>query len=451
MEQSFIKEREIKMTNSLTSYNINSQVVSRSADQEFLKTFECGNNIGAIQLNESEQKAIVITFNNGMHQMAAEMTWIRTISVLRDRLAFFGEEFIGDMLGYDKPVYADDLTEVEAINLNYDVGFLKPDAKMELLHNSEQIKKYSSRRYQIMEEISMDPISAKALIHNCIKYVLSDIRECTVLEFNDIRNVLKSELLSDDSELIQNISGGEYFGKRTILRSLINMARTGSDNEKQFVYHNMSIIVPIIWKDLSESDKYSFGTTYAEISSSEKKDYVNVVKKVLYNVHGFDYVPENLKSNSFINSAKNLINVHNGYNNFYNEPLAAKLLASMGTIIPDPAVFECVNAVLICRTGNSYGISDGAQGYLVKILDSITTTKWLLYFKNLPKNSDMMYQLGYVGDNVVERWCDVIIRYGLNKLVLNDSWVTRLLKASAEKDVRTIRKMAMNNYSNLQS
>ena len=73
MEQSFIKEREIKMTNSLTSYNINSQVVSRSADQEFLKTFECGNNIGAIQLNESEQKAIVITFNNGMHQMAAEM------------------------------------------------------------------------------------------------------------------------------------------------------------------------------------------------------------------------------------------------------------------------------------------------------------------------------------------------------------------------------------------
>ena len=126
MEQSFIKEREIKMTNSLTSYNINSQVVSRSADQEFLKTFECGNNIGAIQLNESEQKAIVITFNNGMHQMAAEMTWIRTISVLRDRLAFFGEEFIGDMLGYDKPVYADDLTEVEAINLNYDVGFFKP-------------------------------------------------------------------------------------------------------------------------------------------------------------------------------------------------------------------------------------------------------------------------------------------------------------------------------------
>ena len=438
------------MTNALTAYNRNTQVAFCKPETAFLTLFDCDNRIVSIQLSEREQNAIVLNFKSGMHQMAAELTWIRTMSVLRKRLSFLGEEFIGDMLGYDKPVYSDNLTEIEAISLNYDVGFLRRDAKMELMHNSEQIKEYVSRQYQLIDDISMSKTNAMALIHNCIEFVLSDVRELSGLEFISTRERLKSELLSKDSDIIVEIQNGEYFGKRTILRSLINMARTENEKEKPFVYHNMNIIIPIIWKDLSESDKYSFGTTYAEISSSEKKDYVNVIKKILYNVQGYDYVPENLKSNSFIATAKNLINIHNGYNNFYNEPLAAKLLSSMGTIIPDPAIYECINAVLICITGNKYGVSDGAQIYLKKILDNMTALKWLLYFKDLPKNSDMMYQLGYVDDNVVSRWCDVVTNYQLNKLVINDSWTNQLVMASLNKNIVLIRTIAKKRYESLQ-
>ena len=92
----------------------------------------------------------------------------------------------------------------------------------------------------------------------------------------------------------------------------------------------------------------------------------NVVKKILYNVHGFDYVPENLKSNSFKATAKNLIKVHDALNNFYNEPLAAKLLSSMGTMIPDPAVYDCINSVLICiiSFSNQMGLIPAATNWL---------------------------------------------------------------------------------------
>lgn len=125
-------------------------------------------------------------------------------------------------------------------------------------------------------------------------YVLSDMTECTILSFNNIRDQIKHELLTEESDIVIQLKGGQYFAKRTILRSLINLARTDKEEEKQFVFHNMSVIVPLIWPDLAEADKYNFGTVYAEISSTNKKDYVN---------------------------------------NFYNEPLAAKLLVSMGTMI----------------------------------------------------------------------------------------------------------------------
>lgn len=424
----------------------NAQVVSCPTLSGLNEIFDCTSN--TIQLNEMEQQAVIVNFQSQLFIIAAEIVWRRTIDILRNRLSFFGEDFIGDMLGYDKPVMADDLSEQEAIDLNCDVGFLKPNEKMELLHHAEQIKQYTSRQYQMVDQISINKHQAAALISDCIQYVLSDMTECTMLEFNNVRQRLKSELFTEDTDIVILLKNEQYFAKRTILRSLMNMAKTDKEKEKQFVFHNMSVIVPLIWDDLAETDKYSFGTTYAEISSSDKKDYINVAKKILYNVHGFDYVPENLKSNSFKMTAKNLINVHDGFNNFYNEPLAAKLLSSMGSMIPDPAVYDCINAVLICVTGNEYGISIEAQPYLQSILNGMTIPKWELYLKDLPKNTELLRQIAFVkGKNdSVPRWCSEIRKRNLNQMNFTDSWITEILGRSANFEYEIVRRMAKSQY-----
>lgn len=424
----------------------NTQVVASPVLQEINEIFDCTAN--TIQLNEIEQQAVVVNFNSKLYIVAAEIIWRRTIDILRDRLSFFGEEFIGDMLGYDKPIMADNISEQEAIELNCDVGFLKQNAKMELLHHAVQIKQYTSRQYQMVEKINITKNQAMALISDCIQYVLSDMTECTMLEFNNVRQRIKSELFTLDSDIITLLKQGQYFAKRTILRSLMNMAKTNKEEEKQFVFHNMSIIVPVIWNDLAETDKYSFGTTYAEISSTDKKDYINVVKKILYNVHGFDYVPENLKSNSFKATAKNLNKVHDALNNFYNEPLAAKLLSSMGTMIPDPAVYDCINSVLICITGNEYGVSRDAQPYLQEVLNGMTIPKWELYLKDLSKNTELLRQIAFVNgiNDSVPRWCEEVRKRNLNQLNFSEHWIMEFLLHSANCDYDVVRTMAKNQY-----
>lgn len=424
----------------------NTQVVASPVLQEINEIFDCTAN--TIQLNEIEQQAVVVNFKSQLFIVAAEIIWRRTIDILRDRLSFFGEEFIGDMLGYDKPIMADNISEQEAIELNCDVGFLKQNAKMELLHHAVQIKQYTSRQYQMVEKINITKNQAMALISDCIQYVLSDMTECTMLEFNNVRQRIKSELFTLDSDIITLLKQGQYFAKRTILRSLMNMAKTNKEEEKQFVFHNMSIIVPVIWNDLAETDKYSFGTTYAEISSTDKKDYINVVKKILYNVHGFDYVPENLKSNSFKATAKNLNKVHDALNNFYNEPLAAKLLSSMGTMIPDPAVYDCINSVLICITGNEYGVSRDAQPYLQEVLNGMTIPKWELYLKDLSKNTELLRQIAFVNgiNDSVPRWCEEVRKRNLNQLNFSEHWIMEFLLHSANCDYDVVRTMAKNQY-----
>jgi hypothetical protein len=62
-------------------------------------------------------------------------------------------------------------------------------------------------------------------------------------------------------------------------------------------------------------------------------------------------------------AAKNLLSVHNGFNNFYNEPPFADRLAGLAAQyrVPESAQYEFVEAVITCAIGNTYGVSRAAM------------------------------------------------------------------------------------------
>jgi hypothetical protein len=67
---------------------------------------------------------------------------------------------------------------------------------------------------------------------------------------------------------------------------------------------------------------------------------------------------------SVITSAsRNLLRVHNDWNNFHNEPPFAERLRQItaGTHVPETAQAEFVEAVVTCGTGNEYGVSHSAS------------------------------------------------------------------------------------------
>lgn len=66
---------------------------------------------------------------------------------------------------------------------------------------------------------------------------------------------------------------------------------------------------------------------------------------------------------SLVTSAcESLISVHNGYNNFHNEPPFAERLADLAAQnqVPESARHEFVDAVITCAVGNQYGVSTAA-------------------------------------------------------------------------------------------
>lgn len=108
-----------------------------------------------------------------------------------------------------------------------------------------------------------------------------------------------------------------------------------------------------------------------------------LLKTALSLVGGFDFVPENIRSNTFIEVAQKLIDVHYEYDNFYKEPRVIKELASLGTIFPKPAMARCIKALLLVYMGNVYGRSVAAVPIAEKQLNQVSNDDWVDFLENV--------------------------------------------------------------------
>lgn len=402
-----------------------------------------------VALNGAEVKKIRVAFQIQAYDMGVEYAWKRTISILRDKILSFGQDFVLEMLGRPSQDIetSDFLNDTEIISLAFELGFINKTARMKFLQHHEMIQHYSSKYARDNEE-EMEITTAQACIKDCIKYVLGLSDEEFQFSFSNFREQLKQSFIKDNDELLTSLLTSPYFYKRTTIRTLLNLVKSAKGGELDNVLANMNTIIPSIWPDLLSEDRYPIGVAYAESVNEGRTNQVKAFKSLLLKVKGFDYVPENLRSNTFIKAAEELLRVHHEYDNFYNEPKPAKVLLSLGTTIPGPAIGKCLTSVLVCKLGNSYGRSLAAQKYLDEILSGISKDRWSYYLNNvLPGDREILYKL--LGGSPVDRWCEVTKEYNLDLIDCTNTLVTKILAAGRVGNKQNVIKHASKMYDEL--
>lgn len=81
-------------------------------------------------------------------------------------------------------------------------------------------------------------------------------------------------------------------------------------------------------------------------------------------------------------ASNNLLSVHNGMNNFYNEPPFASRLEQVSSQnrVPPSAQLTFVDAVITCATGNPWGVSNAAMPYYLKMIRSFSPSEIAIMF-----------------------------------------------------------------------
>ena len=214
----------------------------------------------------------------------------------------------------------------------------------------------------------------------------------------------------------------------------MNAAKKNSGAHLEHTLANINVIVPSIWQNLRDTEKWQIGHTYAEAYSDGKTVAFSGLKSALLKVKGFDYVPETLRSDTFIKAAEAVLKAHEGLNNFYNEPSAIKNLSKLGSTIPTPAFPACATALFCVVLGNPYGVAWAAQEDAKKMIDRFSKDRWQYYLNHaFPSDTRIMNKI--IQDAPGRKWVEMVQEHKLHELSLKNKNV-----ASGEGDAGRIKK-----------
>ena len=404
----------------------------------------------AIGLKEKEVHKIISAFNNNYFDMGTEFIWRKSINKLKTTISSLGMKFIGEILErsevdeYTSPDKV--LTEFDTIKLAESLGIINKTGTLRLRHSQELMSHFFTE--DVDEELSLP--EAIYIVKTCIQYVLGEQDIKVAVDFSRFRKRVVSETLTIEDQQLQQLISSPLFFIKTTLRVMIASIKTEIGAPLEHVLANFNLILPLIWLNLSEEDKWLVGTTYAEISSSAPPNIIQGIKQALLKVSGFDYVPENLRSNTYKKIAQLVLNAHQGFNNFYLEYAPIKQLAELGTTIPPAAFSICMQAYLCVFLGNYYGRSFNAYKIAENEIKKMSSERWAFYLNKILQNDDIiLYKL--TEEPPTKNFINLCSELKFEKLSIDNIVIKKIIDSAIKNDVSKINDISRTLWGKLRN
>jgi len=397
----------------------------------------------ARQLSSRERKQVIEAYKAGSYELAVNFIWQKSITALKRELGTLGVQFLGEMLGRveltDDDDVVDSITEREALRLAEELGVVSSTEAMRLRQTHEIVGHFARLDpTENDDEIAeMDETEAIRSLKACVKNVLGKPKIEVATKFAEFRIALESETLNEKDDRISTLLASPYFFRKLTISVLLSGIKANTGAKLENALANINTILPKVWKGLRDTERWQVGHTYVEVYASGKSTATKGLKEALLKVRGFDYVPENLRSDTFLKAAESLIKAHESFNNFYNEEGPIRALTKLGSTIPTPAFATCASAVLAIALGNSYGASFIAEPIAKDMMDGFTPDRWAYYLNQcLPGDIRIIDKLLYEGP--ARRWIKLVTKYDLDHINIKNVAVSALISAAGKNDVSKI-------------
>ena len=391
----------------------------------------------AAQLSAREKQQVVTAYGNGSYEMATSFVWGRA---LKRELGSLGLTFLAEMLGRTDIVEDDNvldaITEREAIKLAEELGVVSRAEAIRLRHAQELVS-FFAQRDPAEEDDEMEITDAVGVLLTSVKSVLAKPSIQVAQKFADFRKELESKTFTPDDPQCDTLVGSPYFFRRLAIAVLLAGIRAHTGAKLEHCLANLNLFLPLLWSTTREPERWQVGSTYAQVYADGLQIQTSGLKHALLKVRGFDYVPENLRSQSFLKAADAIIRAHEGMNNFYNEEAPTLHLERMGTVIPAPAIGPCITALLCVRLGNSYGTSWAAWPTADKLLKAQAPDRWIYYLdKILPGETRILDKL--LDSQPQEQWITLAQATFNTDMDFKEKLVSELVSASLAKENKRI-------------
>lgn len=308
----------------------------------------------------------------GLFDSALNYIWNSVIISLRKKIENFGFSFVGQTL--NKKFEESDLNNLrdsELLDLCYKLKLLSEDGYF-LLNQCRDIRNNFSSAHPSMARI--DDRELIVFISRCCKYGIGDDYALKGIDVPGFLSSIKGRKLSSDEIdiWVQNLHE-TFSAQRTLLVPMLMGIYCDSESSETTRLNALRICSGIS-SLFDDSIKSQLIIQYNDYFVNGKKEKWNAAKIFFEKLNLINLLSTSDQHAIVKNACDNLLNAHNGFNNFYNEPPFAERLYELSkkNSIPETVQSEYVYAVLMGYVGNGYGVSNAAVKYYKSMIENFS-------------------------------------------------------------------------------
>jgi len=321
----------------------------------------------------------IVAVGTGLFDAALNYLWDETIKQLRLRISngyldYFFDISINDdnRKNYKTEEDLTKLNDATLIEGAYKIGLISEIGYHHLDYIRYMRNKTSAAHPNENELTGLNLINWMEI---CIKEVITLPASNNLIKVKELLTNIKNGVIDEEQAEVIAAFFIELDPIRidNLLRAIFSIYTDMNTNQQTKT--NINYLAENLWSLASDEVKDECGIRYATYVANNSSN-LNEAKQFLELVNGLSYVPDSVKTPAIRTALRNLMIMHKGINNFYNEPsFARQLLNVVGQHgeIPKQLIYEYTKTVISVFLTNGLGECWDANPIYIELIRKFNT------------------------------------------------------------------------------
>ena len=309
-----------------------------------------------------------IAISTGLFDGAINYAWNATILHLRQRVRDFGLPVVSQIL--QKQFEEKDLIELqdsELLDLCLKLNLITEDGYFFLNQCRDTRNNFSAAHPTIGKINDREFIT---FLNRCVRYALSDESSPKGVDISDFISAIKGSRFTQEQlkVWIERIDA-THDAQRELLFDMLHGIYCDPSSPETTRLNALDICSAYVPK-FTSSIKSNLINRHQDYLAKGDTQRHKASQQFFEKLGLISLLTESEQHSVIYKALKDLWNVHQGINNFYNEPPFAERLYNLSKQVGIPSTIRetYVNIIVCCYIGNGYGVSWAAEPYYEKMI-----------------------------------------------------------------------------------
>lgn len=300
---------------------------------------------------------MIVAISTGLFDSAVNYAWNLSVMQLREKLRGFGLHVVSQIT---KKKFEDEdlleLKDIDLLGLCLSLNLITEDGYF-FLDQSRDVRNNFSAAHPPMG--GLDDHEFLAFLSRCTKYALGNDYNPRGVDLTTFFRELKARRFNDaqSSEWISRLEG-THEAQRNLLITTLHGIYCDPASSQETRLNALDLCKHFAPKFTSKL-KSSLLEQHSEYVASGKDDKHEASRRFFASIIMLGLLSSSENHTLISRACKTLHSVHDGWDNFHNEPPFAQRLRELSeqVAVPEPTQLEFVYTVILCATGRTTGIA----------------------------------------------------------------------------------------------